>query len=131
LVAGPAQILDQLRQTPFFAGASPAPPAGMATLGVGLREGLYEQQHRRLLANVNYFHQQTSHLQLLKAHTAYPVFYFTNPELAAYLRENGIFFTDFEYAAEGGTSSPKRIVVSAAHQRRHLNRLVTVLEGFK
>ena len=131
MVAGPAQILKKLRETPFFAGASPAPPAGLAALGVGLREGHYEKQHKRLLANITYFCQQTGDLHLFKSHPEYPVFYFTDPKLAAYLRGNRILITDFEYAAEAGTSSPKRLVITAAHQKGHLDQLVTVLGGFK
>lgn len=130
LVAGPLRVLDQLRETPFFAGASPAPPAGLATLGLGLSEGWYAQQHLRLLENTAYFFELTGHLQLLKSKLPYPVFYFTSPKLAQYLREHRILITDFEYAAEAGTSSPKRIVISAAHQKKHLELLAKTLERF-
>ncbi len=130
MVAGPARILDQLRETPFFEGASPAPPAGVATLGVSLREGWYKQQYKRLLQNTTYFHALTGHLQLLKSQPPYPVFYFTNPKLAQYLRDNRILITDFEYAAEAGSTSPKRIVITSAHQNAHLERLAQVLEQF-
>jgi 7-keto-8-aminopelargonate synthetase-like enzyme len=130
MVAGPARILNQLRETPFFEGASPAPPAGVAALGVGLSEGWYEQQYKRLLQNTRYFYKRTNHLQLLKSQPPYPVFYFTNPKLAQYLRENRILITDFEYAAEAGSSSPKRIVITAAHRKEHLEKLAKVLEQF-
>lgn len=131
LVAGPARILDKLRKTPFFEGASPPPPAGVATLGVGLSKGWYEQQYKRLLQNTTYFYNLTNHLQLLKSQPPYPVFYFTNPKLAQYLRENLVLITDFEYAAEAGSSSPKRIVITSAHQNQHLERLAQVLNRFK
>ena len=71
MVAGPARILDQLRKTPFFEGASPAPPAGVATLGVGLSEGWYEQQYKRLAAK---------HDVLLQTHQP-----LTTPEITASL----------------------------------------------
>lgn len=130
MVAGPARILDQLRKTPFFEGASPAPPAGVAALGVGLSEGWYEQQYKRLLQNTGYFHELANPLQLLKSQPPYPVFYFTNPKLAKYLREQRILITDFEYAAEAGSSSPKRIVISSAHRKEHLEKLAQVLKRF-
>lgn len=130
MVAGPVRILDQLRETPFFEGASPAPPAGVATLGVGLSEGWYAEQYGRLLQNTTYFHKLTDHLHLLKSQPPYPVFYFTNPKLAEYLRENLVLITDFEYAAEAGSSSPKRIVITSAHQNEHLEKLAQVLDRF-
>mgnify|MGYP001817891796 CR=1 FL=1 len=75
MVAGPARILDELRKTPFFEGASPAPPAGVATLGVALSEGWYEKQYKRLVQNTTYFYKLTNPLQLLKSQPPYPVFY--------------------------------------------------------
>lgn len=130
MIAGPAKILEALKLTPFFVGASPAPPSGLAALAKSLNNGFYLQQHLRLLENVEYFNQKVGNMKILKSYPGYPVFYFANKELAAHLFRSRIFITDFEYAAEAGTDSPKRIVLSAAHEKIHLDRLAEILNAF-
>lgn len=130
MIAGPVSYLEQLRKTPFFEGASPAPPAGIAALEMGLSKGWYKAQYNKLHQNTIYFHKLTSRLNLLKSQPSYPVFYFTNPKLARHLSEHQILITDFDYGAEAGSSSPKRIVISSAHHPKHLEHLAEVLERF-
>ncbi len=130
IIAGSIRILDQLRETPFFAGASPAPPAGLAALQLSLNNGLYLRQYRRLMDNVNYFDTLTRHLGSLISYPGYPVFCFTNTELASHLFRNQILITDFEYVAEAGSGSPKRIVITASHEKTHLDQLAEVLKIF-
>lgn len=130
MVSGPTRILNRLKETAFFEGASPAPPAGLASLADGLNKGLYLQQYRRLLENVDYFNQKVGPLKIFQSHPGYPVFYFTDPDLALYLLEHRVLITDFKYAAEAGDSSPKRIVISAVHEKIHLDQLIALLEAY-
>ncbi len=129
MIAGPSGVLDQLRATPFFAGASPAPPAGLGAMAETLERGRYGQKFGQLLQNVAFFEEKTRNLNVLSSSPGYPVSYLTDPNLASFLRGNRIFITDFDYAAEAGTTSPRRIVLSAAHEARHLDVLVQTLTG--
>lgn len=131
VVAGSQQRLDSLQHTPFFAGASPAPPAGLAALGEALDAGLYWQAFQRLLASVRFVVEKVGALDFLSFYPDYPVITFRNPALAGYLRQHHILITDFEYAAEGESASPSRIVITSAHQHRHLTKLSELLLAFE
>jgi 7-keto-8-aminopelargonate synthetase-like enzyme len=130
MVAGPSGILERLRDTPFFAGASPAPPAGLGAMAEALDRGRYREKFNQLVRIVDYFQQKTKGLSILSRFPRYPVFYVAEPKLASYLRANRIFITDFEYAAEAGSTSPRRIVLTAAHQARHIDPLAGALTAF-
>lgn len=131
VIAGPQPRIDALRQTPLFAGASPAPPAGLATLAEGLERGWYHEKFLRVAALAAKLQEPPGPSGLLQWQQGYPVLTFRSPALARHLRENHILITDFQYAAEGGASSPSRIVVTAAHQPSHLLQLKKVLGAFR
>ncbi len=131
VVAGSRQRLEGLQHTPFFAGASPAPPAGLSALGEALDAGLYRQAFQRLINSVRYVEGQVGALELLSCYPDYPVITFHNPALAGYLKAHNILITDFDYAAEGESASPSRIVITSAHQKGHLTKLADLLLAFK
>ena len=131
VVAGSLKQLEGLRYTPFFAGASPAPPAGLYALGEALNSGLYKKAFQHLIKSVRYLEGRIGKLGFLKWYPSYPVITFHYPALARYLKEHSILITDFEYAAEGDATSPSRIVISSAHRQEHLTKLADLLLAFK
>lgn len=131
VIAGPADRLADLRQTPYFSGASPAPPAGLATLTEGLENGWYRDRFRRLQELLAYFQEAIADVPHLSLVPGYPVITFRQPALAKFLRDNRVLITDFEYKAEAGASSPSRIVITAAHQVPQLRQLVELLHAFQ
>lgn len=131
ILAGPSERLDALRNTSFFSGASPAPPAGLAVLTETLENGRYRDQFQRLSELLLDFQEAIEPLEFLNWVPNYPVITFRNRSLAEYLNTNRILFTDFDYSAEGGATSPSRIVVTAAHKRQHLDRLANALLSFE
>ncbi|MEJ2163248.1 MAG: aminotransferase class I/II-fold pyridoxal phosphate-dependent enzyme [Robiginitalea sp.] len=131
VVSGLETRIAALRKTGFFAGASPAPPAGLAAMAEALEEGWYLKKFRRLIESVTFLRQQTGHLKFLNFSSDYPVITFRNRPLSKYLLENKVLITDFQYAAEGGATSPSRIVISSAHQDTHLRSLVNLLLSFE
>ncbi len=131
VICGSAERLAALQKTPFFQGASPAPPAGLAALTDALKEGLYLDSFHHLTRSMQALWQRICGLKELQGSPEYPVITFRNPDLAGYLKEHQMVITDFEYAAEGGDPSPSRIVISSVHQPGHLNRLADVLLSFE
>jgi hypothetical protein len=131
VIAGPQPRIDALKQTPLFAGASPAPPAGLATLAEGLERGWYHEKFLQVSSLAAALQGQLAPSLPLQWRQGYPVLSFRSPALARHLRENGILITDFQYAAEGGASSPSRIVITAAHKEPQLQQLKKVLEAFR
>ncbi|MCO5725379.1 aminotransferase class I/II-fold pyridoxal phosphate-dependent enzyme [Robiginitalea marina] len=131
VIAGPQPRIDALKQTPLFAGASPAPPAGLATLAEGLERGWYHEKFLQVSSLAAALQGQLAPSLPLQWRQGYPVLSFRSPALARHLRENSILITDFQYAAEGGTSSPSRIVITAAHKEPHLQQLKKVLGAFR
>ncbi|MEJ2585018.1 MAG: aminotransferase class I/II-fold pyridoxal phosphate-dependent enzyme [Robiginitalea sp.] len=129
--AGTAQRLAQLEKTPFFAGASPAPPTGLSTLTKALESGMYQKKWQRLNARVKFLQDRIGSLDLLMFQKAYPVLGFRNRRLAQFLLERNILITDFEYPAEGDALSYSRIVITAAHQETQLQYLAAVLKEFR
>jgi 7-keto-8-aminopelargonate synthetase-like enzyme len=131
VIAGPQPRIEALKQTPLFAGASPAPPAGLATLAESLERGWYHEKFLRVSGLAAALQGQLPPSLPVQWQPGYPVFSFRFPALARHLRDNHILITDFQYAAEGATSSPSRIVITAAHQEAHLQRLNTILSTFR
>jgi hypothetical protein len=131
VIAGDSDTLADLQRTPFFSGASPAPPAGLASLSDALESGWYHKKQLRLKHLLQFFHAEVGHLETLHFAPHYPVITFRNRSLARYLKEHRVLITDFEYQAEAGSSSPSRIVITANHQITHLQRLADLLRSFE
>lgn len=131
LIAGSEARLEALRQTSFFAGASPAPPAGLASLLQALESGQYNQKLGKLREQMAYLWQRVRQVHLLYGQETYPVIHFRNAALSGHLRRHRILITEFQYPAEGGKTSPSRIVLTAAHSRKDIAYLADLLEAFE
>jgi 7-keto-8-aminopelargonate synthetase-like enzyme len=131
ILAGAAGRLQELRKTPFFAGASPAPPAGLLVLSEALENRIYQQKWKLLESRVKFLQDRVGKLAYLTSQTGYPVMSFRDPELVRRLLKKRILITDFQYPAEGEVASPSRIVVTAAHREPQLEYLSEALNGFR
>jgi len=131
ILAGKASRLEELGKTPFFAGASPAPPAGISTLLKTLEKGVYQQKWRLLASRVKFFQDRVEGLGFLTSQKGYPVMSFRDPELVRHLLKKRIVITDFQYPAEGEMASPSRIVITAAHEEPQLQYLAELLVGLR
>ncbi|MDG1573389.1 aminotransferase class I/II-fold pyridoxal phosphate-dependent enzyme [Robiginitalea sp. M366] len=129
LVLGPAHRLQTLQDSEIFSGASPAPPASLAAFLEAEAAGLYTRQQKALQDLLSLVEPKTLPPGMgYKA--GYPVLAFQNPALAAYLFAQNVLITHFEYPADGTPASPSRIVLTAAHQPVHLERLSGLLRKF-
>lgn len=131
VVLGPAALLRELEQTPLFSGASPAPPASVIALNQALGSGLYSRQRERLRRNMSHFAASLGQVPGLQQIAGHPVWTFRDPALAEGLLGRRILVTHFDYAAEGTSGSPSRIVVTAAHSPQQLEQLALQIRDLR
>lgn len=123
-VFGDKEIIESLKATPFYGGASPALPAFMGTLIDA--ENLYVERLTTLMENYQLFLgslDQPQYFQHMKGH---PTFEFENASLAQELEDQGFIVTNFNYPdADGPLVS--RIVLSAYHKKEDVQQLANCL----
>lgn len=129
IILGRSERIRQLRRLPAFAGASPAPPAGLAALCTSLESGLIRAQRSKLLLNIRDFQGQLGHLTFLSGLDDFPVYLFAGSGLASFLASQQILVSHFRYSAES-SGAPGRIVLTAAHTPVQLERLAKHLSQF-
>ncbi|HDZ04102.1 hypothetical protein LCGC14_0217620 [marine sediment metagenome] len=121
------KIIDLLKETQFFGGASPATPASLATLKNASQ--LFETKRTQLFENTTLFLSKlksTSHFVHVEGH---PTFNFQNEPLANYLEENGIIVTNFRYPTKNDPLM-SRIVISASHTNKDILKICNILNTF-
>ncbi|MDF4204413.1 pyridoxal phosphate-dependent aminotransferase family protein [Maribacter sp. SA7] len=126
-VFGNSKRIYQLKQTPFFGGASPATPASLATLKDA--EELINLKRAQLQKNTVLFLSKLSTPSIFVFAEGHPSFNFQNESLATYLEENGIIVTNFRYPTEKD-SLMSRIVLSASHTKQDILSLCYILNSF-
>ena len=120
--------IDQLTNTDFFGGASPATPAALATFSEG--HHIYKKQRELLKQNVDLFLNKTQVFDSFRFTQKHPAFIFENSELVDYLEENGVVITNFKYPNDEGVLM-SRIVISAAHTKDDIELLSELLNSYK
>lgn len=128
VILGSQQRLAQLWDTPYFAGASPAPPGHMATFIQAA--ALYERQRLRLERNIRHYEEEIPGVKGLFRIRGYPVYAYRNEQLTSYLASQQILVTDFPYPASGAEALSGRIVLSAHHLEADIQRLCDSLNAF-
>lgn len=129
IILGRVGRIQGLRQLPAFAGASPAPPAGLAALSAALDSGLIREQRAKLQENIREFHNLVAQLPLVSGRDNFPVYLFSESILADHLASRRILVSHFRYSAESsGTAG--RIVLTAAHSSAQISRLAKYLLQF-
>jgi 7-keto-8-aminopelargonate synthetase-like enzyme len=125
LVLGPEKWLRLLRQSPFFGGASPPPPAFVQAFLDS--QSRYAELREKLFANLHFFKKWLPSAPQLHYMDGYPVFLCQNHELVEYFLANKIVTSSFPYPTP---SSPvfTRIVLSSLHIEQDLKELQRVLE---
>jgi 8-amino-7-oxononanoate synthase len=128
VVLGSRERLASLRESSLYAGASPAPPAHMATLAGAT--ALYAEKRRSLLLNVSLFENECRSLGRFSRTNAYPVYCFDDEDLTTFLLASGVFVTDFRYPSAPYGTLPGRIVLSAHHSDQDIIHLAGLLNSY-
>lgn len=126
---GAKSIISTIRNSPWYAGASPPAPAYAHALKKLLEENTYAKQLALLLDNVSRFRQQIGDLTLFKCIPDYPVFCSSNAALFDHLLQNGIMASCFPYPSPSD-APVTRIAISSLHQKEDLDRLAEVCKRF-
>ena len=123
-VLGTSDSIQMLRNTAFYGGASPAPPAFMGTLLDAAP--IYRERRAVVMEHLELFKKSLHSLETFTHIEGHPSFEFSNPELAKSLEKNGFVFTNFNYPDDNGPII-SRIVLSAYHQKEDILRLANDL----
>tara|TARA_R110001583_G_scaffold36546_2_gene120352 strand:- start:9243 stop:10289 length:1047 start_codon:yes stop_codon:yes gene_type:complete len=126
-VFGTEDRIEQLGNTAFFGGASPAAPSSMATFLDG--QDIYNKKRVQLFQNMSYFEKTIHQLDFFNHMHGHPTYSFNSPKLADYLEENGHIITNFNYPAES-SSVMSRIVLSSHHTKKDMDRFSLLLNSF-
>lgn len=132
VVFGKSDFLQELRHSPFFAGSSPAAPAYFYALQRCLNKGVHCDAHKVLMENIGYFIQKlpknkNADLDFIES---YPSFCSHRADLYPFLFEKNILTSCFSYPLPTDPAIT-RLVITALHQKKDLDRLAEVLGNFE
>ena len=115
---------NQLTATDFYAGASPAAPAYLATLHQGWK--IVQEQRSKLKSNINRFMKGVKNTAAFRYIEDHPAYEYRDQNLSAFLFENQVIVTDFAYPNESSEVN-SRIVLNSLHQRQDIDYLLDLL----
>ncbi|NAS11557.1 aminotransferase class I/II-fold pyridoxal phosphate-dependent enzyme [Poritiphilus flavus] len=125
-ICGSKERLSQMASTVFFEGASPAPPAYMATFLDSF--DYYAEKRKILKQHIKTFLKESASLADFRSIEGHPAFAYADEKLTRNLEENGIIVTDFNYGNDNENLT-SRVVLNAAHQKEDIQYLVSVLKS--
>ncbi|MCK0157010.1 aminotransferase class I/II-fold pyridoxal phosphate-dependent enzyme [Cellulophaga sp. F20128] len=114
---GTKERMEQLKNTAFYGGASPASPANLGVLLAA--EPIYKKRRERLAKHIVTFLANTKHLEHFSFTPNHPTFSFTNQKITQYLEAHNILVTNFNYPNEDSPTM-SRIVLSAHHKKKDI-----------
>lgn len=130
VIFGNAGFLDELRQSPFFAGSSPSAPAYFYALQQSLVQGVHQRAHELLQENVKYFTRNLTDRAEFDYVEKYPAFCSRHADLHPFLFERNILTSCFSYPMPTDPAIT-RVIVTAIHQKKDLDCLAEVLCNFE
>lgn len=126
VIFGDDDIIQGLRQTPWFAGSSPSAPAYFYALQKNLSCEVYQKARQTLLSNLDYFTEKYPVSRTFDAVPHYPAFCTRQTDLYPSLYHHKILTSRFSYPLP--TDEPvMRVIITALHQKQDLDRLAEVL----
>lgn len=126
MVTGTKSRIAALKESAFFAGASPPPPAYIhAYLEAG---SLYATRREQLRSIQQAFTSEIPDLlRFFQYVPHHPLYAFNRPLLTRHLYRHDMLVTDFNYPSTTGDPLPGRLVLSAHHLQRDIRDLARVI----
>ncbi|WP_461533038.1 pyridoxal phosphate-dependent aminotransferase family protein [Sinomicrobium sp.] len=125
VICGISSRIKNLQNHPFYAGASPAAPAAMASFVDALP--LYDKQREKLQRNMKVFDRFLADSDIaFNRIEGHPVYAHNQDVLTHHLINNNIVITAFHYP-DNTTPMVQRIVLSAAHEEEDIAMLCNAL----
>jgi len=122
LVLGSSKIIQILKRTNTFIGASPPAAAGLYAFIKG--EHIYKEAWLRLQKNIDFLASKLN--SVWKFEFGFPVFFLNNPALADILLPHKILISSFPYP-NANSESINRIVLSSWHNYADIEYLASYL----
>lgn len=127
VVLGDKVLIDRLRHSHYFGGASPAIPAYLyAFLQC---ESVFKEARQKLFSNIAYFLQHLEQPEQFSYFEQYPVFGVHEHHLAGYLQEHGVIISSFRYPTPADDPIT-RVILSSAHEGEDIKRLTGLINRF-
>ena len=126
-IFGSTHNIHLIKNMPFFAGASPATPAALATFVKA--QPIYEEQLFKLRENMVLFEKLCAFMFKFNYTTDHPAYSYVNEELTLFLEKHHIIVTHFPYPANQHPIQ-SRIVLSAYHSKENINKLAFYINEF-
>jgi len=111
-VFGTSNRIEQLTNSAFYGGASPAAPAGISTFIEC--QSIYKRKREVLISNIGLFRNSVEKISNFSLMDGHPSFTFQDSRLTRYLEDKGFILTNFNYPEES-SSLMSRIVISSHH----------------
>ena len=129
IILAQPEIIQKLRKSPWFAGASPSVPAYIFAFKQLLHTSAYSDAYEKLIKNIRYF-SRVVRPNLFVRVADYPVMCSHDTALFDFLFRHGVLTSCFPYPLP--TDKPvTRLAISALHQKEDLDRLAEVCINFE
>lgn len=127
VVLGDKELVDNLRHSHYFGGASPAIPAYLYAF---LKcESVFREARQKLFSNIAYFLGHLERPEQFSYFERYPVFGVREHRLAAYLQEHGVIISSFRYPTPADDPIT-RVILNSAHTEQDIRRLTELINYF-
>lgn len=128
VVLGDRKIIDQLKDSPGFGGASPAVPAYLyAFVHAGK---VFSEARQKLFSNIEYFRQHLKRPAIFRSFDRFPVFSTASEALCPFLMSQKIVISSFRYPTPAD-DPVTRVVLNSLHTKEDLQQLVKLINQFK
>ena len=126
-VLGDSKRINQLSETAFFGGASPAAPSSIATFIDS--QSIYDSKRNQLFSNNEYFEKLVENIAYFKSINGHPAYTFQDAQLTDFLENNGFILTNFNYPEES-SSLMSRIVLSSHHKEKDIKLISLAINAY-
>lgn len=127
LIASDKEFIELVFQQKSFVSSSCANPSYIDAYLSSL--SIYEEQRKKLQTNLNFLAKNLKvNESTFKFDSKYPVIYIENENIISELRNKKIIITNFKYPSY--KNRMMRIVITANHKKKDLNKLINVLNKF-
>lgn len=127
-VFGSTERINQLINTDFFGGASPAAPASMASL-IDC-DHIFSNKRNQLQKNIQFFLNGLEHKERFLFMENHPAFSILDSKLIPFLEAHNIILSNFNYPSED-SDTMSRIVISANHHKKDILTLSTLVNKYR
>ncbi|PRY16478.1 7-keto-8-aminopelargonate synthetase-like enzyme [Pontibacter ummariensis] len=128
VILGEKQLLERVKTSSFFGGASPAVPAYLyAFLCCGK---VYQEARQKLYANIACFLQHLRYPDSFRAIRHYPVFSTQQEELCPFLLDNKVLISSFRYPTPADAPIT-RVILNSQHTLQDVQHLAQLINKFE